>query len=75
LGGSVKVFVLEIVVPLARFQRCGHFLGRDTQMGFFEQVFGFSPDHGDRSFEVLLLVVLVAMIGVLAWRFFHYLSD
>jgi hypothetical protein len=44
-------------------------------MGFFERVFGFSPDHSDRSFEVLLLIGLVAMISVLAWRFFHQLRD
>ena len=44
-------------------------------MDFFEKVFGFSPDHGDRSFEVLFLVALVAMISVLALRFFHHLRD
>jgi len=43
-------------------------------MGFFEVV-GFSPDHSDRSLEVFLLIALVAMISVVAWRFFHYLSD
>jgi hypothetical protein len=44
-------------------------------MGFFEKVFGFLPDHSDRSLEVLLLIALVAMITVLAQQFFHHLRD
>ena len=44
-------------------------------MDFIKSWFGISPDQGDRSFEVLSLIMLVAMITVLAWRFFHKLSD
>jgi hypothetical protein len=44
-------------------------------MVFFEKVFGFLSDHGERSFEVLFLIALVAIINVLAWRFFHHLRD
>jgi hypothetical protein len=44
-------------------------------MDFIEKGLGFLPDHGDRSFEVLSLIALVAMISVLAWRFFHRLRD
>jgi hypothetical protein len=44
-------------------------------MDFIERYLGFSPDHGDKSFELLLLIGLVAMISVLAWRFFHRLRD
>ena len=34
-------------------------------MDFIERYLGFSPDHGDKSFELLLLIGLVAMISVL----------
>jgi len=44
-------------------------------MDFIERYLGFSPDHGDKSFELLLLIGLVAMISVLGWRFFHRLRD
>jgi len=44
-------------------------------MDFIERYLGFSPDHGDKSFEVLFLIALVAIITVLAWRFFHHLRD
>ena len=44
-------------------------------MDFIERVFGFSPDYGDKSFELLLLIVLVAIMSVAAWRFFHHLRD
>jgi hypothetical protein len=54
--------------------RCGPFF-KALPMDFIKSWFGISPDHGDRSFEVLSLVMLVAMITVLAWRFFHKLSD
>jgi hypothetical protein len=46
-----------------------------SQMDFIEKSLGFSRDHTDRSLEVLLLIVLVAMITVLGWRFFHRLRD
>jgi hypothetical protein len=33
---------------------------------FIERYFGFSPDHGDGSFEVMLLVVAVLLTMVFA---------
>ena len=45
------------------------------QMDFIKRFLGISPDHTDRLLEVLLLVALVAMIAVLARRFFHHLRD
>ena len=44
-------------------------------MDFIEKTLGFSPDHSDRSLEVLLLIALVAMITVLGRQFFHRLRD
>ena len=31
-------------------------------MDFIERYFGFSPDHGDGSFEAMLLIELVTII-------------
>ena len=44
-------------------------------VSFIGRYLGLSPDQGDRPFEVLFLVVLVGIISVLAWHFFHKLSD
>jgi hypothetical protein len=44
-------------------------------MDFIEKVLGFSPDHIDRSLQVLLLIMLVTAIICLALRFFRSLSD
>jgi hypothetical protein len=35
-------------------------------MDFVEKIFGFSPDGGDGTFE-LSLIVAATLIGVLAW--------
>jgi hypothetical protein len=45
------------------------------QVDFIERYFGSSPDHGARSFELLLLIASVAMITVLGLQFFHRLRD
>lgn len=37
-------------------------------MDFIEQLFGFSPDGGDGSFEFLLFAVPIAGLCYLAWR-------
>ena len=34
-----------------------------TPMDFIEKVFGFSPDHGDGSLEIWLLVALAICVG------------
>ena len=34
-------------------------------MDFIEKIFGFAPDHGDGTFEVLLFLVPLALIAVL----------
>jgi hypothetical protein len=44
-------------------------------MDFIERYLGCLPDHGGRPFEVLVLIVLVAMIAVLARWLFHHLRD
>lgn len=36
-------------------------------MDFIEQIFGLSPDNGSGSFEILLLVVPFAVLGVILW--------
>ena len=45
-------------------------------MDFIERYLGFSPEHGDSSFEAMLLVMLVTIIagialGFLATRYEH----
>ena len=40
-------------------------------MDFIERWFGFSPDHGDGSFEALLLVALVTIVTGIALGFFR----
>jgi hypothetical protein len=40
-------------------------------MDFIERWFGFSPDHGDGSFEALILIALVIIISGLALGFFR----
>ena len=37
-------------------------------MDFIERIFGFSPDGGDGSFEVLLFVIPIVAIVLLRWR-------
>jgi hypothetical protein len=37
-------------------------------MDFLEKIFGFSPDGGDGSFELLLFAVPIAGLCWLAWR-------
>ena len=38
-------------------------------MDWIEQLFGFSPDGGDGSAEVLIvLACCIALAGVIAWR-------
>jgi hypothetical protein len=41
---------------------------RDAPMQFIERQFGFSPDGGDGSIEVLVVIVLVAIISLGALR-------
>jgi hypothetical protein len=44
-------------------------------MDFIERYLGFAPDSGDgRLEETLIVIVLVALIVVLARRFFHRIS-
>ena len=38
-------------------------------MDFIERYLGFSPDHGDGSFEAMLLVMLVTIITGIASSF------
>ena len=40
-------------------------------MDFIERWFGCSPDHGDGSFEALILIALVIIISGLALGFFR----
>ena len=37
-------------------------------MDFIEQIFGFSPDGGDGSFEFLLFAIPIAGLCWLVWR-------
>ena len=37
-------------------------------MDFVERWFGISPDHGDGTFEVLVLVAIVAAMGIVWFR-------
>jgi len=37
-------------------------------MDFIEQIFGFSPDGGDGSFEFLLFAIPIAGLCWLGWR-------
>jgi len=37
-------------------------------MDFVEQIFGFSPDGGDGSFEFLLFAIPIAGLCWLVWR-------
>jgi hypothetical protein len=39
-------------------------------MDVIERWFGFSPDHGDGSFEAIILIALVTIISGLALGFF-----
>jgi hypothetical protein len=49
---------------LRRFRESSH-------MDFIERYLGFSPDHGDGSFEAMLLIALVVIITGLALGYFH----
>jgi len=42
-----------------------------SHVDFIERWFGFSPDHGDGSFEALLLVALVTIVTGIALGFFR----
>jgi hypothetical protein len=43
-------------------------------MDFIERLFGFSPDGGDGSFELLLFAIPLVAIAVLRWRgIYHWL--
>ena len=44
---------------LGRFRESSH-------MDFIERYLGFSPDHGDGSFEAMLLIALVVIVSGLA---------
>ena len=37
-------------------------------MNFIESLFGFSPDGGDGSFELLLFAIPLTGIALLYWR-------
>ena len=37
-------------------------------MNFIESLFGFSPDGGDGSFELLLFAIPLAGIALVYWR-------
>jgi hypothetical protein len=37
-------------------------------MDFLEKIFGFSPDAGDGSFELLLFALPISGLCWLAWR-------
>jgi len=38
-------------------------------MDFIEQIFGISPDNGDGSFEMILVVAVLAVAAAIyAWR-------
>lgn len=37
-------------------------------MDFIERLFGFAPDHGDGSFELLLVLVPLALIAAIGLR-------
>jgi hypothetical protein len=42
---------------------------RERKMDFIEQIFGISPDNGDGSFEILVVVAVLAVAAALfAWR-------
>jgi len=40
-------------------------------MDFIERYLGFSPDHGDGSLEVIILIALVAITTGLALLYFR----
>ena len=40
-------------------------------MDFIGRFLGFSPDHGDGSFEAMLLLVLVILVTGVVMAFFH----
>ena len=44
-------------------------------MDFIERYLGFSPDHGDGSFEATLLIALVTTITGVATYFFQKTKD
>ena len=37
-------------------------------MDFIERLFGFSPDGGDGSFELLLFAIPLVAVALLYWR-------
>jgi hypothetical protein len=41
---------------------------KERQMDFIEQIFGFSPDAGDGSFEVAIIGAIVLLIVLITWR-------
>ena len=44
-------------------------------MDFIERIFGFSPDGGDGTFELLLFVIpIMGLVIIAAWRQMAYAS-
>jgi hypothetical protein len=37
-------------------------------MDFIERLFGFAPDGGDGSFELLLFAIPLVVVALLYWR-------
>jgi hypothetical protein len=46
-------------------------LAEQAVLDFMEKYFGFSPDGGDRSIEMLMLVLAVSAILALVLLWFH----
>jgi len=44
-------------------------------LGFIEKYLNSWPDHGDGSFEIFLVVLVVSLIAVLGLGFFRKLRD
>ena len=44
-------------------------------MDFIEKLFGFSPDNGDGSIEVIILIAVVIVFTGLGMGYFHKLTS
>ena len=64
-GVSVGLAAISVVLAAAVFAAENAFTG---PMQFIERYLGFSPDGGDGSMEILVVVVLVATITVVGLR-------
>ena len=40
-------------------------------MNFIERFFGFAPDHGDGSFEAIILIAVVMVVTGVGLGYFH----